>query len=361
MPQVQRFTDISINTLPVPEKGIAHYWERPLGVRVTAKGVRAYIVLVRSGERKLIARVGVISLREARVAALRLKADHQPQKYKAPPMGLAEARTAYLSAINVRPSTRRYYVRYLNRLSDMPLESVTPQYLTGVLDQIGIHSRLQCFRVFAAFFNFCVPRYLKYAPTTGLRIQHKQNSRTRVLSNNEIRALWAAADQMDGHFPTLLKLLLITGQRRSEIAALKAEWIAGNSICLPQEVTKNGRLHMFPIGTFALSLLPSSPGRLFPARGSDEPFKGWSKSMIALRTKLGPEFPHFTLHDARRTLCTKWAEDLRIAPHLIERYVNHVSGQVSGVAAIYNRATHLEELRECVDRWEALLQKIIGW
>jgi integrase len=245
----------------------------------------------------------------------------------------------------------------------MPLEDVTPQYLTGVLDKLGIQSRLQAFRVFTAFFNWCVPRYLKYPPTTGLKVQHRPSSRTRVLTNDEIRALWAAADAMEGHFPTILKLLLITGQRRGEIAVLKAEWVTPTSICLPKQVTKNARDHLFPIGSFAASILPSTKaGLLFPGRDhKDKPFNGWAKAMDTLRKKLGSEFPHFTLHDARRTLCTKWAEDLRIAPHLIERYVNHVSGQVSGVAAIYNRATHLEELRECVDRWEALLKKIIGW
>jgi integrase len=275
-------------------------------------------------------------------------------------MGLAEARQAYLGAINIRPSTRRYYVRYLGLLKDMPLEQVTPQYLTSVLDTIGIYTRLQAFRVFTGFFNWCVPRYLKYPPTTGLKVHHKQRSRTRVLTNHEIREIWEVANTIEGHFGTLVKLLLTTGQRRAEIAALKAEWITPNTICLPKEVTKNARDHLFPIGPFTTALLPIKTGRLFPARGSDKPFKGWSKSMTALRKKLRPDFSHFTLHDARRTLCTKWAEDLRVAPHLIERYVNHVSGQVSGVAAIYNRATHLEELRECVDRWEALLKKIIS-
>ena len=121
-----RFTDIVIENLPIPSTGRKDYWERPLGVRITSKGTKSYMVMLGSGKRHMLGRVGSLTLREARTTALRLKADHQPKKYKAPPMGLAEARQAYLGAINIRPSTRRYYVRYLGLLKDMPLEQVTP-------------------------------------------------------------------------------------------------------------------------------------------------------------------------------------------------------------------------------------------
>jgi integrase len=161
-------------------------------------------------------------------------------------------------------------------------------------------------------------KLIQRTPLDGLHLPHKVNERSRVLTNDEIRDVWEAADAMGGHFPTILKLLIVTGQRRSEIAALEGGWITANSISLPKEITKNARPHLFPIGPFAVSLLPSRPGRLFPARGSADPFNGWSPGMDTLRKKLAPDFPHFTLHDLRRTLCTKWAEDLRIAPHLID-------------------------------------------
>ena len=79
-----RFTEVSIEALPAPTAGRKDYWERPLGVRVTSKGTKSYMVLLRSGERKMLGRVGgQLSLKEARLMALRLKADYQPTKYKA--------------------------------------------------------------------------------------------------------------------------------------------------------------------------------------------------------------------------------------------------------------------------------------
>ena len=86
-------------------------------------------------------------------------------------------------------------------------------------------------------------------------------------------------------------------------------------------------------------------------------FSGWSKASAQLKNIVG--FDDFCLHDIRRSLCTKWAEDLRIPPHVIERYVNHISGQISGVAAIYNRASYIAEMREAVEKWEAHFTKII--
>jgi hypothetical protein len=88
---VYRFTEISIESLPTPTGSAKDYWERPLGVRVTRNGTKTYMVLLGSGHRRMLGRVGSISLKEARQQAMRLKADYQPSKYKAVPVTVAEA------------------------------------------------------------------------------------------------------------------------------------------------------------------------------------------------------------------------------------------------------------------------------
>ena len=87
-----------------------------------------------------------------------------------------------------------------------------------------------------------------------------------------------------------------------------------------------------------------------------EPFNGWSKSKAALDKVSGVS--GWRLHDLRRTFATRLAEQ-GSPPHVIERLLNHVSGQISGVSAIYNRASYLSEMREVVRRWEAHLQLIV--
>ena len=86
------------------------------------------------------------------------------------------------------------------------------------------------------------------------------------------------------------------------------------------------------------------------------PFNGWSKS----KHQLGEvsQTSNWTLHDLRRTFATRLAE-MGVAPHVIERILNHVSGQISGVAAVYNRAKYFKEMEEAVTLWESRLKSII--
>ena len=162
------------------------------------------------------------------------------------------------------------------------------------------------------------------------------------------------------------KLLLLTGQRRGEVAGMtwgeldldKAVW------SMPASRTKNGLPHDVPLSQQAVALLRSVPRRdgralLFGRAGG--PFSGWSKSKERLdaritrqraELRLGRplatgESPHpddalapWTLHDLRRTVVTGMNE-LGIAPHVVEAVVNHVSGRAkAGVAGVYNRAVY---------------------
>jgi integrase len=88
------------------------------------------------------------------------------------------------------------------------------------------------------------------------------------------------------------------------------------------------------------------------------PFSGWSKSKDRLdgRANIAP----WTLHDLRRTLATRMAEDLRILPHVIEATLNHVSGARAGVAGTYNRALYLDERRMALDAWAAHVLRLVG-
>ena len=121
-----------------------------------------------------------------------------------------------------------------------------------------------------------------------------------------MKAIWQAADKC-GQFGAIVKLLILTGQRRNEIAALEYSYLKGDLLCLPPELTKNGRAHDLPICSVTKSTSPApklntSSSLLFPTRGRNTPFCAWSKSKKNLDNP--NSVTDYTLHDFRRTMRT---------------------------------------------------------
>jgi integrase len=155
----------------------------------------------------------------------------------------------------------------------------------------------------------------------------------------------------------LWKLLMLTAQRRDEIASLSWSEIDGEGatalIALPAERTKNSRPHDVPLSATALDVVAGVIKRnerdlLF---GDGEGgFSGWSRAKERLDEKLGKAVKPWTLHDLRRTAATGMA-NLGVQPHVIEAVLNHVSGHKGGVAGIYNRSTYAAEKRAALDLW----------
>jgi len=154
-------------------------------------------------------------------------------------------------------------------------------------------------------------------------------------------------------FHSIVQLLIYTGQRRNEIASLRAEWIdfENRTITLPPLITKNKRQHTFPFGKMAEAVLKkgAKTGLLFPARGKDGPFNGWSKVKPAFERNC--EIEPWVLHDLRRTFATNLAA-LGVPIHVTEKLLNHVSGTTGGIVAVYQRHAYLDEMRLAIDAWE---------
>jgi integrase len=117
-------------------------------------------------------------------------------------------------------------------------------------------------------------------------------------------------------------------------------------LTLSAQVTKNKREHSVPLTQAALSLLTTQ---------SSFRVRAWSKPKKRLDQISG--VTNWTLHDTRRTFATTCAR-LGVPVHIIEALLNHRSGTVSGVAAIYNRHRYLNEMRDALERYEAHLASI---
>lgn len=197
------------------------------------------------------------------------------------------------------------------------------------------------------------------SPVPALR--YSAPSRSRFLTDAELALVWARALDVGYPFGTMVQLLILTGQRRGEIAALRRSWIEGDHILFPEGFAKNKREHRAPLGGIAQRIIggiPKSGDLFFPARGREEtPFNGWSKAKRQFDKPLGIE--PYTLHDLRRTFASTLAR-LGTPIQVTEKILNHVSGTVSGVAAVYNRHSYVDEMRTAIDAYEAHVQSLTG-
>jgi len=375
-------TELELRSFPLPERGQAIHWDKltGFGVRLSQGGARTFILKHRNRFYTL-GRYPTITLSDARGEARRLLAEFTLGRHKPKSLPYLEAVEAFLEdkARAKKSRTVEDYRRLLTRLNFKgQIADITHDEAMRRLNRFTAPGEREHMRVAAkVFFNWARKRrYLDHNPMDGLA-PTKSTPRARVLSDHELKSIWRACEersnrkateggdpiiQLPANFATIVKLLILTGQRRGEIAALQTSWIdlENKTITIPAIVAKNGREHTFPVTSLSATILKNSisaNGLVFTARGRTTSFNGWSKSKAAL-DKLSNVYG-WTLHDLRRTFATKLA-DLHTPPHVIERLLNHTSGTISGVAAVYNRATYMPEMRAAIEAFEAHLKTILN-
>ena len=262
--------------------------------------------------------------------------------------------------------TERYLTRVARSLNNRPLAAITQSEIADLLDGIkskSAHNRLRS--ALDAMFNWAAARGKVTANPVSLTEKHAEQSRDRVLADHELAAIWQALP--DGDFGTIVKLLILTGQRRSEIGGLRWSEIdltrVGEHygvINLPGERTKNGHAHFIPLSEPVRAILQAQPRlreHVFGRGDSADGFVGWSAAKTALDERL-PKMDAWTLHDLRRTMATGMGE-LGVQPHIIEAAINHQSGHKAGVAGTYNRANYHAERRVALDKWAAHIMALV--
>lgn len=208
-------------------------------------------------------------------------------------------------------------------------------------------AEVHALRTLKVFLNWCVRHeIIDRNPIAGERVSPTP-ARERYLTADEIRAIW---EYEDPHYSTIVKLCLLTGQRRSEVASIEPDWIHDDLLTLPATITKNKRRHTIPVSDQVKALLVDTPF------GKHGPWNGWANGKR--RIDQAVRIPHWTLHDLRRTFSTLMAE-IGTPIHITERLLNHVSGTVSGVASVYNRYSYLDEMRAAQHNYERHLARII--
>jgi integrase len=254
-------------------------------------------------------------------------------------------------AANNKPSTAIETERLLRRhflptLKDKNVGSIATAEVMEIVDDL-LRTPSECAHAFTAaktFFRFTVRRgYAERSPLDALQKPTKSVARDRVLSDEELRSVLTTARQ-SGTYGVIVELLVLTGQRVGQITALNSNFLyAGEkSITWPAEYMKGNKEHTIPYGERAAALLMHAPFTFNSFSDAHRTFLQTAK------------VAHFTRHDLRRTFATGLAK-INVPPHVTERILAHSTGTISGVAAIYNRHSYLDEMRQAMEKWEAVL------
>ena len=364
-------TDLSVRNFKPAEKQYK-VWDTKtpgFGIRVNGNSKSWIVMYGKARTMKVLGRYPDVPLSDARKKAL-VELGTQNVPSTAPTFSVAKE--LFLAQDRWRPTSRYQIEQTLKYFHwQKTVDKITHNDVAQIIDEIAAkHQASHVLKDVRAFFNWCVPRYIQFNPCTGLKPPARYVPRERVLTDDELKAVWVAAGAMGYPFGHIVKLLALTGQRKTEISTLQKASVnkATNYITLPE--TKNDRTHTFPFGSLARQLLDHGPPVeqvpgdrpeqnhfLFQGRVKGQPYNGWSKHQAEL-LKLS-KTSGWTLHDLRRTFATNLAA-LGTPIHITERLLNHVSGTQSGIVAVYQRHDYAAEQRQAIEAWDKRLQSIVA-
>jgi integrase len=196
-------------------------------------------------------------------------------------------------------------------------------------------------------------------PTVGVWHPDAPPARERVLTDDELRALWRACDAVGAPYGPLLKVLLLTGCRLNEVAGMQHSELADGVWTVPAARTKNHRPHALALPPLVLAIIAAQPRfEGSPYVWGNRPPSGWSRAKAQVDELMGGAVPPWRIHDLRRT-CASGMQKLGVRPEVVERCLNHVSGVYRGVAGIYQLDPMLAETRAALARWAAHVQGLV--
>jgi integrase len=211
------------------------------------------------------------------------------------------------------------------------------------------------------FFNWlCEREVISASPCAGIKPPSKEHARERVLSDDEIKALWHACETIKGPAGPVVKLLLLTGQRCGEVVGMRRSEISGDVWTLPPERTKNKQRHEVPLSAQALAIVDAMPviddDFVFTSSATRRLGK-MSRAKKTLDAQIKPKEP-WVLHDLRRTVASGLAR-LGISLPTIEKVLNHQSGSFRGIVRVYQRHEYAAEKRDALQRWATHIEGLV--
>jgi integrase len=357
------------------------YWDDDIplfGVRLRKGGSKGWVFWYRLGGRASpLRKVGLgatsaVSAAEARAEAAKLYAKvrlgQDPAGEKAESVVRAsETFESVLGVFLARQAERlkprsyvgvEYHLRVQSKpFHRLPLAQIDRRAIARLLAEIGVSrgpfaaNRLRASLM--TFFTWCMREGLIDSNVViATNKNHEGGSRERVLTNDELRAVWAATGDSD-QYSAIVRLLLLTGARRDEVGGLKWDEIDFDNamISLPGERTKNSKPFDIPLTAATLAILEAQlhQDRAFVFGRGQGGFSGWSKSKMELDQHAN--IASWRLHDLRRTVSTIMHDSLAVQPHIVEAVLGHISGHKGGVSGVYNKAAYRAEKAAALALW----------
>ncbi len=274
---------------------------------------------------------------------------------------------AKASKRTVAEMRRRLEKHVLPVLGARHVEAITKKDVVAVCDKLtDAENPVLANRTFGTMrtlFRWLVGRgVLNMSPCDGLTLPNPDSEieRSRVLTDAELARVWAATFDLGKPFGPVVRLLILTGQRRGEVSGLVEGEIDRVAACwiLPPERAKNGREHIVPLAAAALAELlpPPKPddaddaedpaARLLFTTTGDSPLSGWTRMKRRLDRLSGVS--GWVLHDLRRTAATN-LQRLGFALDVTEAVLNHVGGSRGGIVSVYQTHDYADEKREALN------------
>ena len=400
-----------------------YLWDSELkgfGVMATPNGVISYVIQYRLGGRGAPSRRGVIGRHPAlkpesartvaktklgQVAAgVDVVQERLDQRRKLSAETFSDALDLYgVTKARLRswPEAKRCIeLNAGSALISRPIVTITRGDIGAAVDRTAARSPAVARGFFAymrPFFKWCTERgIIDVNPMASLSSPPTMPKRNRVLSDDEIRAFWKATGDLGYPFGPLLRVLLLTGQRREEVGGLDVREIDRRAATwtIPGRRTKNGKDHLVDLSPVALQILSGTgkteglcftttvttpPLRVSRRKGPTEPVQrppsGFTRAKARLdKLMLGVlresaerrgepadhiALPHWRIHDLRRTAATGMAA-LGYAPHIVERVLNHLSGVNSGLVRVYQHHEYREERKAALLAWSARVIELVA-
>jgi integrase len=388
MPRI-RLNKSAIDALPTPQSDLV-YWDAGLpgfGVKVTPKGRKVFIVLYRTGgagsklRKYTIGPYGRVTLHQARAVAQRVFAaktegrDPAAEKREAKRRTVADRVEDLLELFIAQRLSQNRSGEEIARLlrreigkpwGDRSIHSINKRDVVEVIaaiEQRGAPvAANKTLKSIKQFLRWCVGRaILDQSPAEGVPLPAKETSRDRVLDDEELARVIVAARKIGDPYGGIVELLALTGQRREEVARLTWEEIdfIRRIWKIPKSRTKNGKAHVVHLCDQALAVLNRLGRRgpfVFSLLGR-KPFQRFGQYKSLLDSVSG--VAGWRLHDLRRT-CVSGMARLGVAPHVADKILNHQSGTISGVAAVYQRHEFLSERKDALERWGAHVARLVA-
>jgi integrase len=358
-------TDVSVRSLKPTEKQTKVWDLRTpgFGIRINGRTKSWFVMYGTRRTLKALGRYPDVSLSDARKQAMTYLGGAAEEPARKVRLTFSDVLPDYLDEHfrDLRPRTAKEAKRQLEKhfqptLGDKGLPSITDGDISGILDGLADRpsEQLHAFRALRTFLRWCTRpprRYIAHSPLEGFQAPGKDRKGTRILTDDELVAIWKACTGPGGDF---VRLCILWGSRTTETVHIRPAWVEDSVLVIPGTHTKNHRAHAIPLEPMALEILKRQPE-------ADRYFSiaGWSALKKQIDEKSGVK--NWQLNrDIRRTFRSNMPK-LKVPRHISEMLLNHIKGgERNELDEIYDRYDYLEEKRDALSKWEAKITALLA-